>query len=54
MSGNVPPLLLRMAVIIPPFHPLELPLAELAANWEIVNIPNAALGLVMLHAPLRP
>src|SRR6266508_3659897 len=48
-SGMVPPLVLRMAVIMPPSNPFGL-------AWEpaIVNIPNAALLLVMLHAPVRP
>jgi transposase-like protein len=49
LSGTVPPLVLRMAVIMPPSHPLRL-------AWEpaMVNIPNAAWVLVMLHAPVRP
>jgi hypothetical protein len=38
-----------MALIMPTSNPLEL-------AWEpaTVNIPYAALGLVMLHAPVRP
>src|SRR5919109_2301084 len=48
-SGITPPLVLRMAVIMPPSNPLAL-------AWEpaTVNIPNAAWVLVMLHAPVRP
>jgi hypothetical protein len=49
LSGMVPPLVLRMAVIMPPSHPLVL-----AREPAIVNIPNAAWVLVMLHAPVRP
>jgi hypothetical protein len=49
LSGIVPPLVLRMAVIMPPSNPLGL-----ATEPAIVNIPNAAFGLVMLHAPVRP
>src|SRR5215207_8361606 len=45
----VPPLVLRMAMIMPTSNPFAL-------AWEpaIVNIPNAAWVLVMLHAPVRP
>src|SRR5215218_10887385 len=48
-SGTVPPLVLRMAMIMPTSNPLGL-------AWEpaISNIPNAAWVLVMLHAPVRP
>src|ERR671910_743621 len=38
-----------MAVIMPPSNPLAL-----AREPAIVNMPNAALVLVMLHAPVRP
>src|SRR5215217_3112727 len=48
-SGMVPPLVLRMAMIMPTSNPLAL-------AWEPAtsNIPNAAWVLVMLHAPVRP
>src|SRR5215211_7324684 len=49
LSGTVPPLVLRVAVIMPPSNPLAL-----AREPAIVNIPNAAWVLVMLHAPVRP
>src|SRR5215218_5926728 len=49
LSGTVPPLVLSMAVIMPPSNPLAL-----AREPAIVNMPNAAWLLVMLHAPARP
>ena len=42
-------MVLSMALIMPTSNPLGL-----AWDWATVNIPNEALGLVMLHAPVRP